>query len=181
MGLFGAWALCLSLLPLSLAQDCNREFYITSQADADSVGRDCPIVNSSVLINGSYTGSLVLNSVRNITGTLKAVWPDSTSPQPMSVELPDLEYVNGIDFPALTASRFSAPMLETANYMYLGQAAPGNGLSICSIDGCAEEEPYSAMTSVMNLTLSSLTSVGRFKLAVKTERFALRYSDGAES
>ncbi|KAL3431887.1 hypothetical protein BDV09DRAFT_187967 [Aspergillus tetrazonus] len=168
MGLFGAWALCLSLLPLSLAQDCNREFYIASQADADSVGRDCPIVNSSVLINGSYTGSL-------------AVWRDSTSPQPTSVELPDLEYVNGIDFPVLTASRFSAPKLETVDYMYLGQAAPGNDLSICSIDGCAEEEPYSPITSVMNLTLSSLSSVGRFKLAVRTERFALRYSDGAES
>lgn len=83
-----------------------------------------------MLINGSYTGSLVLNSVRNITGTLKAVWRDSSSPQATSVELPDLEYVNGIDFPVLTASRFSAPKLETVDYMYLGQAAPGSELDL---------------------------------------------------
>ncbi|KAL4736516.1 hypothetical protein BDV11DRAFT_193660 [Aspergillus similis] len=206
MGLFSAWFLCLSLLPFSLAQGCDREFYIASQADADSVGRNCPIVNTSIFINGSYTGSLVLNRVRNITKAVRVSWWDSTSPQLTSVELPDLEYVDWIDLPELTASKFSAPKLETINRMNLGQAAPGseldfpslvtaeqslsiignyssvnlaslktvNGvLAICIIEDCEEEESYSLIASAMNLTLSSLTSVGRLTLAVKTESISL--------
>ncbi|KAL4750055.1 hypothetical protein BDW72DRAFT_213704 [Aspergillus terricola var. indicus] len=161
MGFFSAWALCLSLLPFSLAQVRNRALYIASQADADNVGRDCPIVNSDVFINDSYTGSLVLNGVRNITWGLRLDLVNSTNSQLTSIELPDLEY-------------FSAPKLKTVNYMSLRQLAPGSELSICSIDGCKEIGPYSPIASAVNLTLPSLTSAGKLTLAAKTERSALR-------
>ncbi|KAL4995470.1 hypothetical protein BDV10DRAFT_174576 [Aspergillus recurvatus] len=209
MGFLDMYVLGLSLLSLTLAQECNRDFYVASQDDADNVGRDCSIVNGSVFINGTYSGSLVLNRVRNITVAFRVAWWDlAPTPQLTSVELPDLEYVRWIDLPKLTASKFSAQKLEGLDNMSLGQAAHGseldfgslvtaersmtiignyssvnlasletmNGeLSICSIEGCKEDEPYSSISSTMNLTLSSLTSIPRLQLAVKTESISLPY------
>ncbi|KAL4812014.1 hypothetical protein BDW67DRAFT_179073 [Aspergillus spinulosporus] len=145
MGFFSAWVLYLSLLPftpVSLALDCNREFYIVSQAGADNVGRDCPIVSSSV-INESCTGSFVLSCVRNITETIKVVWRDLTS----------LQLTSGA-----SGSELDLPSLVTAKQSW----------------SCAEEEPYSPITSAMNLKLSCLTLVSRLTLVVKTERSVLR-------
>ncbi|KAL4905636.1 hypothetical protein BDW74DRAFT_178004 [Aspergillus multicolor] len=137
MRLYKAFGLAggLSLLPLSsYAQDCSGKFYVETQEQLDIIGANCPVINGSILINGSFTGPFVLNGVRNITQNFViSMWHEFSASHPTSIDLPDLESVDRIYLPDLAASSFSAPKLWTAESLTLGQAAPGSEVNLESL------------------------------------------------
>ncbi|KAL4804648.1 hypothetical protein BDV18DRAFT_142294 [Aspergillus unguis] len=197
----------LASLPLGcLAQtfNCSESAYITSQEDLDALGRDCSTLDGSVYISGTYTGPFTLSGMRNITGSLKAAsLYDASIPQIEHMELPGLEILGGtIDLPNLVANNFSAPLLQSAWGVYLGQEAHGSEVhfpSLMTVDQgvrlignyskinldslqtvtnslvvCSVPDcaPGSAINQV-DLSLPALTSVGGLDIVLKTSSISM--------
>lgn len=96
----------------------------TSQDSVDQAISNCTILNGTVNIDTSYSGSFVLNGITNITeeiqtfpGTITTV-TDKVMSKLISIELPDLLGASGIS--ALNApvlSRISAPKMSQMTFL----------------------------------------------------------------
>ncbi|KAL2867732.1 uncharacterized protein BJX67DRAFT_352163 [Aspergillus lucknowensis] len=153
--------LATSTLPLgSLAQECGPILYVASQDDLDNISRDCPTVNGAIVINGTYSGPFVLSGVTNITRSIRGDWSSyEPLPQIPLVELRDLQHIETIYFPRLAASNFSAPNLETANSVTLGQQNYGSEVRLPALKYTGDLQVEGNYSRVI---LDSLQTVDEF-------------------
>ncbi|KAL4916379.1 hypothetical protein BDW62DRAFT_105773 [Aspergillus aurantiobrunneus] len=125
-------------LPFSCsAQDCNEDIYVASQDELDNVIGDCTIINGRLFINDTYSGSLILNGVTNITNSLSVAGPDAAVPSAdiASIELPDLQHITSIDLEGSSVTSFSAPRLTSVSRLWLDQPARGSEVDLRSVVG----------------------------------------------
>ncbi|KAL4996441.1 hypothetical protein BDV10DRAFT_172134 [Aspergillus recurvatus] len=123
-------ALAAASLPVvSQAQNqtCEGPLVVSAQEHLDIIGRDCTTIVGDLRFNETYTGPFVLRNVQNITGSLMAVlWEQESianrQVQVTQVSLPDLKYINKLDFLFSAAlANVSAPRLETAKGVWMTQ------------------------------------------------------------
>ncbi|PWY73024.1 hypothetical protein BO70DRAFT_381772 [Aspergillus heteromorphus CBS 117.55] len=106
-----AWGMIASSVWGAFAQECTTSgglWNFTSQASVDLVTHNCTILNGDVTVSPSYSGSLTLNNITNITGEI--YYYQNQTVDLTSVDLPDLLYAGAVDIentPSLT--RLSAP------------------------------------------------------------------------
>ncbi|KAL4765143.1 uncharacterized protein BDW70DRAFT_128555 [Aspergillus foveolatus] len=125
----GAALAAASLPVLSLAQNqtCEGPLVVSAQEHLDIIGRDCTTIVGDLRFNETYTGPFVLRNVQNITGSLMAVlWEQESianrQVQVTQVSLPDLKYINKLDFMFSAALvNVSAPKLEMAKGVWMTQ------------------------------------------------------------
>lgn len=120
-------------LPVSLAEVCEAEYpeslLVYKPEDLETIGRDCTTIIGDLGFNDTWSGPFILPGVENITGTIRVErWQQGRVRQPnvTRVELPDLKYIHQMDFLFSLAVNVSAPKLESARGIWLGQEAHGS-------------------------------------------------------
>ncbi|KAL2822105.1 hypothetical protein BJX63DRAFT_378113 [Aspergillus granulosus] len=123
-------ALAAALLPYpSQAQVCEGNLLVYKPEDLEIIGRECTTIIGDLKFNDTWSGPFILRGVENITGTIMAErWQQGhvRQPQVTRVELPDLKYVFHLDFLFSPAVNVSAPKLEHADGIWLGQESHGS-------------------------------------------------------
>ncbi|KAL4870415.1 hypothetical protein BDV12DRAFT_57860 [Aspergillus spectabilis] len=155
-------ALAAASLPfLSLAKICEGDLLIYNPEDLDIIGRDCSTIIGDLKFNDTWSGPFVLQGVENITGTIVAErWQQGwvRQAQVTKVELLDLKYIFQLDFLFSPAINISAPKLEKADGIWLGQESHGSEAHF----GALREVDYLAFTgNYSRVEVPVLESVGR--------------------
>ncbi|KAL3459725.1 hypothetical protein BJX64DRAFT_278958 [Aspergillus heterothallicus] len=119
-------ALAAASLPYpSSAETCEAGYLLVHKpSDLEIIGRDCTTIIGDLGFNDTWSGPFILPGVENITGTIRVEhWQQGRVRQPnvTRVELPDLRYIYQMDFLFLPAINVSAPKLESARGIWLGQ------------------------------------------------------------
>ncbi|KAL2839637.1 hypothetical protein BJY01DRAFT_250366 [Aspergillus pseudoustus] len=129
----GAALAAASLPYLSVADICEAEYpeylLVYKPEDLEIIGRDCTTIIGDLGFNDTWSGPFILPGVENITGTIRVErWQQGRVRQPnvTRVELPDLKYIYEMDFLFSPAVNVSAPKLESARGIWLGQEAHGS-------------------------------------------------------
>ncbi len=119
--------------PVSLAEICEAEYpeylLVYKPEDLEIIGRNCTTIIGDLGVNETWSGPFILPGVENITGTIRVEhWQQGRARQAnmTRVELPDLKYIYQMDLLFSPAVNVSAPKLESARGIWLGQEAHGS-------------------------------------------------------
>ncbi|KAE8347056.1 hypothetical protein BDV24DRAFT_53417 [Aspergillus arachidicola] len=156
------------LIDVATARLCRGSFKVTRSEDVKSLFQGCTHVRGDITITDTYSGALILPSLKTIDGKLDVQYitsrpgtGNSTATQVTSLELPDTQSIKNVAIANITTLKtISMPRLESVSHFAIYQ----HGFTTDTLDlrSLREASYFYLAGGFSSVNVDSLRNVSQF-------------------